>query len=154
MVGEFMNSTIPKYCPTLVKNQYHNGHPDLIPPGMFPNNAVRHASVGIEVKGSRRGSGWQGHNPEASWLMVFVFDSNKQPDKGKGVPARPFRFVRVVGAQLAEEDWKFHGRGEGSKRTITATVLPSGRAKMLANWIYEAATPPRRRTRSGAARRR
>ncbi len=24
MVGEYMNVTIPKYCPTLAKNQYHN----------------------------------------------------------------------------------------------------------------------------------
>jgi hypothetical protein len=30
MVGEFMTSSIPKYCPELSKNQYHNGHPDLI----------------------------------------------------------------------------------------------------------------------------
>ncbi len=29
MVGEFMGSSIPKYCPTIVKNQYHNGHPDI-----------------------------------------------------------------------------------------------------------------------------
>src|SRR5918992_1235671 len=29
IVGEFMSSSIPKHCPTIVKNQYHNGHPDL-----------------------------------------------------------------------------------------------------------------------------
>lgn len=29
IVGEFMNMSIPKYCSKLVKNQYHNGHPDL-----------------------------------------------------------------------------------------------------------------------------
>jgi len=28
IVGEFINISIPKYCPGLVKNQYHNGHPD------------------------------------------------------------------------------------------------------------------------------
>jgi len=38
MVGEFMNITIPKFCSGLVKNQYHNGHPDLIPKNKFPNN--------------------------------------------------------------------------------------------------------------------
>src|ERR1039458_525458 len=31
IVGEFMTATIPKYCKTLVKNTYHNGHPDLVP---------------------------------------------------------------------------------------------------------------------------
>lgn len=36
IVGEFMSANIPKYCRTLVKNRYHNGHPDLIPPGPTP----------------------------------------------------------------------------------------------------------------------
>jgi len=64
IVGEFMNISIPKYCSTLVKNQYHNGHPDLIPRGMFPDDAVQHATEGLEIKGSRHTGGWQGHNPE------------------------------------------------------------------------------------------
>ena len=57
MVGEYMNVTIPKYCPTLAKNQYHNGRPDLIPVGVFANNAVQHSTEGIEIKGSRHLSG-------------------------------------------------------------------------------------------------
>ena len=35
IVGEFIITAIPKHCPTLVKNQYHNGHPNLIPKGHF-----------------------------------------------------------------------------------------------------------------------
>ena len=31
MVGEFMTTTLPKHCGSLVKNLYHNGHPDLVP---------------------------------------------------------------------------------------------------------------------------
>lgn len=46
IVGEFLNMTIPKHYPRLVKNQYHNGHPDLLPNGMFPNNAAQHAQEG------------------------------------------------------------------------------------------------------------
>lgn len=30
IVGEFMTTSIPKFCPTLAKNKYHNGHPDLV----------------------------------------------------------------------------------------------------------------------------
>jgi hypothetical protein len=51
IVGEFMNMSIPKYCSSLVKNLYHNGHPDLIPRGMFLNDAVQYAPEGIEIKG-------------------------------------------------------------------------------------------------------
>ncbi len=138
IVGEFVSSTIPKYCPTLAKNQYHNGHPDLVPTGMFPRNAAQHADEGIEIKGSRRASGWQGHNPEEAWLMVFVFGSNTPPDQARGIEPRPFRFLLVAGARITKSDWRFSGRSETSRRTITASVTRSGYDKMLANWIYRA----------------
>lgn len=138
IVGEFMASAIPKHCPTLVKNQYHNGHPDLIPAGMFPNDAVQYASAGIEIKGSRHTSGWQGHNPEDAWLLVFVFDSSAPPDNAKGILPKPFKFRMVLGAQITKADWNFSGRSETSRRTITASVNRSGYEKMAANWLYRA----------------
>jgi hypothetical protein len=133
IVGEFMNTSIPKHCPTLVKNQYHNGHPDLLPAGMFSDNAAQHAGEGIEVTGSRNLHGWQSHNPEDTWLMVFVFDSNRPVDAAKGIDPKPFRFVRVAGARLKEADWTFSGRTGTSRRTITASVNPTGYDKMMAN---------------------
>ena len=138
MVGEFMGAAIPKYCKTIVRNKYHNGHPDLLPAGKFPGDAILHASEGIEVKGSRHNSGWQGHNAEAMWLMVFVFDSNTSRNAGKGVKPRPFKFLKVSGAQLKKNDWQFSGRSATSRRTITASVKQSGFLKMEANWIYRA----------------
>ena len=138
IVGEFMNMSIPKYCDTLAKNQYHNGHPDLIPNGMFDNNSVQYAPEGIEIKGSRHASGWQGHNPEAVWLVVFHFDSNTSNDIQKGVPPKPFKFIGVYGAMLDKEDWNFSGRSETSRRTIPASVNQNGVSKMKANWIFEA----------------
>lgn len=138
IVGEFMSVGIPKHCPTLVKNQFHNGHPDLIPAGQFAKNAVQHAAEGIEIKGSRYVKGWQGHNPEDTWLMVFVFDSNRPGDAAKEIRPRPFRFLKVLGARLKKADWLFAGRSATSRRTITATVTASGHEKMAANWIYEA----------------
>lgn len=148
MVGEFMASSIPKHCPTIVKNQYHNGHPDMIPKGMFPNDAVQHADEGIEIKGSRYLRGWQGHNPEDTWLMVFAFDSNRPVDAAKGVALKPFKFVMVAGARLTKADWLFAGRSETSRRTITASVTRTGYEKMMANWIYKAPdiTPSERAT--------
>lgn len=136
IVGEFMNAGIPKYCSSVVKNTYHNGHPDIVPVGYFPANAVQHGNEGIEVKGSRYLTGWQGHNPEDTWLMVFVFESNRPNDETKHIAPKPFRFLAVYGAQLTKEDWLFSGRSEQSRRTITASVAKSGYQKMLANWIY------------------
>lgn len=136
MVGEFIVASIPKYCATMVKNTFHNGHPDLLPAGSFPNDACRYGIDGIEVKGSRYLRGWQGHNPESCWLMVFVFDGNRPVDLAQKIPPKPFQFLLVAGAQLTKHDWKFSGRSEGSRRTITASVTPSGYAKMMTNWIY------------------
>ncbi len=138
IVGEFMNISIPKYCPTLVKNRYHNGHPDLVPKGMFPDDAVQYALEGIEVKGSRHATGWQGHNPESVWLVVFHFDSNTSNDRRRGIAPKPFRFMGVYAARLGKEDWAFAGRSATSRRTITASVTRSGVEKMKANWVYQA----------------
>ncbi len=137
IVGEFMAVSIPRYCATLAKNHYHNGHPDLIPAGMFENNAAQYAHKGIEIKASRYLRGWQGHNPENVWLMVFVFDSNRPEDAAKNIAPKPFRFVQVLGAQLTKRDWNFSGRTGASRRTITASVTESGYRKMTRNWIYK-----------------
>ena len=138
MVGEFMGASLPKHCKTVFRNSYHNGHPDIVPAGAYPENAIQHGPEGIEIKGSRYARGWQGHNAEETWLMVFVFECNNSRDVSLGNDPIPFRFVKVVGAKLLESDWQFSGRAEGSRRTITATVKRSGFDKMEANWIYRA----------------
>ena len=136
IVGEFMAETIPKYCKTLARNSYHNGHLDLVPAGRFAGNACQHGTEGIEIKGSRHKSGWQGHNAEDTWLLVFVFDANGSRDSRLKVAPKPFKFLKVVGAQLTKSDWAFSGRSGTSRRTITASVTRTGREKMEANWLY------------------
>ena len=137
MVGEFVASSIPKYCKTVVKNNYHNGHPDLVPSGKFPKDSILHGEYGIEIETSRHLSGWQGHNAEDVWLMVFVFDANTSKDKVSGISDKPFRFLKVYGAQLQKSDWTFSGRSATSRRTITASINRDGFDKMKANWIYK-----------------
>ncbi len=138
VVGEFMGSNIPKYCKTVVKNQYHNGHPDIIPTNQFKNDMCQHGEDGIEIKASRYLRGWQGHNPEKIFLIVFVFDSNRPVDSVKEIPHKQFQFLEVLGAQLEKSDWLYAGRSETSRRTITASVTPKGYQKMSENWIYRA----------------
>jgi hypothetical protein len=138
MVGEFMTAGIPKYCKTVVKNNYHNGHPDMLPAGKYKNDMAQHAGHdGIEVKASRYLKSWQGHNPEDAWLMVFVFESGRPSDVVKKIEPKSFRFLMVVGALLQKADWLFAGRSATSRRTITASVTKTGYKKMMANWIYK-----------------
>lgn len=136
MVGEFMGAAIPKHCKTVFRNSYHNGHPDIVPADAYPENAIQHGPEGIEIKGSRKPSGWQGHNAEETWLMVFVFHCNSSRDASRGVEPKSFRFRKVIGAKLLKSDWQFAGRSATSRRTITASVKRSGYDKMEANWIY------------------
>jgi len=132
-VGELMVVNIAKFCPTITKNKYHNGYPDLIPVGHYPGDSAQHGDVGIEVKASHYIRGWQGHNAEDGQLMVFMFDSNRPNDK---TAPMPFRFLAVATAFLSKSDWSFSGRKGASRRTITASVTDAGRQKMLANWVY------------------
>lgn len=141
LVGEFVNATIPRYCPTLAKNVYHNGYPDLIPRGYFPGDAVQHGDQGIEVKASRYPRGWQGHNKEEGWLMVYVFDAARPADVATATVLAPFRFLGVYAAHLDEDDWTFAGRSATSRRTITASVNERGYRKMAANWVYKETAP-------------
>jgi hypothetical protein len=140
IVGEFMTANLPRYCSTLIKNSNHNGHPDLLPKGMYPGDSALHAAEGIEIKASRYIQGWQGHNPEKAWLMVFCFEANRIRDSSSGISPTPFRFTKVVGAKLSKNDWQFSGRSSTSRRTITASVKRSGFEKMEHNWIYRAPT--------------
>lgn len=144
IVGEFLAWSLPRHCSTLAKNRYHNGHPDLLPKGRFSNDAAQHANEGIEIKASRYFRGWLGHNPEETWLLVFVFDSNRPRDSEHD--RRPFSFQLVAGAQLLKDDWLFAGRSATSRRTITASVTRSGYEKLMANWIYRS---PKVRAESG-----
>jgi hypothetical protein len=152
MVGDYVVAGIPKYCAGLAKNWYHNGHPDLLPAGKYAGDSIQYGDAGIEVKASRYSRGWQGHNAENCWLMVFVFDSNRPLDSRQGNPPRPFRFLQVVGAELAKEDWKEQPRGKGKRRTPTASVLQSGYKKMMANWIYNDRPPQVARKGAGTVK--
>lgn len=103
-MSEFMAESLPKHCAALVRNTYHNGHPDFVPAGRFPDESAQHAGEGIEIKASRYGKAWQGRNAEDTWLMVFVFASNRPVDSRSGAAPRRFQFVKIIGARLTRED--------------------------------------------------
>ena len=134
VISEMVVQSTSKQSASLIRNQYHNGRPDLLPRGRYPENAVLRGEEGVEVKASRNDGGWQGHNIESGWITIFQYqvDLGTQPVEER----QPTRFVRVLIARLDEEDWSFSGRREGSRRTITASILRSGKEKLLANALY------------------
>ncbi len=131
LVSELLVSAVSKQSTALVKNKWHNGRPDLIPTGRYEGDRCQRGDEGIEVKASKRDGSWQGHNKENGWLMLcqFAVDASDGPVEGR----KPLKVVRVLCAELNEDDWTFSGRNEGSRRTPTATI---SKAKLVAGVVY------------------
>jgi hypothetical protein len=117
----------------LERNIKIGGYPDLIPHNKYLNNSVLRGE-GIEIKCSKQRGGWQGHNPEVGWILIFRYsiDSETQPITER----TPTEIIEVLCANLTEEDWQFSGRSETSRRTITASIIKSGMEKLRSNIIY------------------
>ena len=68
-----------------MENRYHNGHPDLIVNGVYPNDSVKAGEEGIEVKSTRkRGGAVDTHGARKQWMCVFVYrvDNETEPRRG------------------------------------------------------------------------
>jgi hypothetical protein len=134
VVSELVVQSLSKQSVTLTANQWHNGRPDLVPTGLYGDTGILRGEEGVEVKASRHESGWQGHNPETGWIMIFQYRIDLITDP---VEARdPTIFERVLCAYLDEADWSFSGRSGASRRTITASIRKSGTEKLRANPVY------------------
>jgi hypothetical protein len=134
VVSELIVESVSSQSRAVVKNQYHNGRPDLVPRGLYAGDSVLRGEEGIEVKASRNASGWQGHNVESGWIMIFQYevDVTTEPVELRA----PSRLVRVLCARLHEADWSFSGRGSTSRRTITASIVQSGYEKLTRRPVY------------------
>ena len=78
IISEFLVKNIARASQTLEANMKIGGHPDLLPKGYYTSNSVLKGDEGIEVKSSIQPRGWQGHNPETCWLMIFRYAIGKQ----------------------------------------------------------------------------
>jgi hypothetical protein len=135
LISEILVKNLDKNSTTLVRNKKVGGHPDLILKGRYPNDEALRAEEGIEIKSSKQKGGWQGHNPEECWLMVFryILGDSSSPIYER----KPIEFVQVLAAKLSISDWSFSGRRGTSRRTITASITASGMDKLRSNPIYQ-----------------
>jgi len=135
LLSELLVKGLAGECPTLRRNEKVGGHPDLIPADLYKAGGILRAAEGVEIKASRQPGGWQGHNPERCWLMVFRYVIPEDHDSAKA--ATRLSFVQVLCAELDENDWSFSGRSDTSRRTITASVTQSGMHKLRSNPVYQ-----------------
>ena len=132
IISEFLVKNIARASTTLEANLKVGGHPDLLPKGHYSSNLVLKGDEGIEVKSSIQGGGWQGHNPEDCWLMVFRYVVGEQGDDSKV----PLTFIEILCAKVEKSDWSFSGRKGSSRRTPTASITASGVEKLRRNFLY------------------
>jgi hypothetical protein len=136
MISEVLVKNLANNSHTLARNRKVGGHPDLIPRGKYPNDEVLRGDEGIEVKTSKQPGGWQGHNPEDAWILIFRYIE----DEREGITPlerKPLEFVQVLCAYIKREEWSFSGRSSTSRRTITASITEAGMDKLRSNPVYQ-----------------
>ena len=85
---------IARVSSSLEANVRIGGYPDLLPRGRYTSSLMLKCDEGIEVKASVQEGGWQGHNPEDCWVMVFRYAVGKQG----GAEIVPLTFLEILAA--------------------------------------------------------
>jgi len=133
LITDMLTSSLAKHSRTLVANQYHNGHPDLLVGGAYPGDAAMSAERGVEVKRTRKpGGGVDMHGSRPQTICVFVYrvDSVTQPVDERA----PMQFREVYIQSVLPQDFRHNARGELGTRT--ATLHKEGLIKLRSNWVY------------------
>ncbi len=138
-VGNVATEELANVSDSLIVNQKPDGFPDLLPLDNDDYAAqdydIHHGDEGIETKCSKSNGGWQAHNNESAWFIVFRYTRGDPEETIEDM--EPIRFVQVLAANLDEDDWSHSGRSDESRRTITSSIVGSGMHKLRSNPIYE-----------------
>jgi hypothetical protein len=133
MISDMLTASLAKHSRTLCQNRYHNGHPDLVVAGQYPNDSVQAGEYGVEIKTTRKSGGAvDTHGARKQWMCVFVYkvDCETEPAKDRA----PTKFTEVYLAEVELNDFRRNARGElGTK---TATLHADGVKKLRESWVY------------------
>lgn len=136
LVSRAVVDNIARQARSLSMNGYHNGYPDLVPSGVYPNDKAQHGDQGgLEVKASRSETSWQAHGPRAGWFLVVQFEIDEREDIAKQ-HREPTRILAAMVAELALDDWAWAPAREGRIRSGTASVKPSGHVKLRSGAVW------------------
>lgn len=133
VLSDMLTASLAKHSRVLIENQYFNGHPDLIVQGIYPGNAVKAGTEGIEIKTTRKtGGAVDTHGARNQWMCVFVYDLDTETEPARD--RKPMRFTEIYLGHVSVEDFRRNPRGELGTRT--ATLHRDGIKKLRENWIY------------------
>ncbi|HYR57377.1 MAG TPA: hypothetical protein VEO95_02060 [Chthoniobacteraceae bacterium] len=133
LLSDLLTASIAKHSRTLTENEHFNGHPDLLVKGVYPNDAAKAGTEGVEIKTTRKAGGAvDTHGAREQWMAVFVYaiDGLTEPARDR----RPLRFTEVYLGHVTIEDFRRNPRGELGTRT--ATLHREGILKLRQSWVY------------------
>ena len=133
ILSDMVTASLAKHSRVLTENTYFNGHPDLVVQGVYPDNAVKAGSQGVEIKTTRKkGGAVDTHGARDQWMCVFVYrvDNETEPASDR----QPMTFAEVYLSEVSMEDFRRNPRGELGTRT--ATLDRHGIRKLRQNWLY------------------
>lgn len=135
LIGNIATESLAETSDALVHNQKDDGWPDLLPVDHYDDFEQMYGEEGIETKCSMASGGWNAHNNEEGWFVIFRYRRGDEDDDPEDM--EPVRFVQVLAAYLDLDDWSHSGRTDESRRTITSAVQESGMDKLRSNPVYE-----------------
>ncbi len=133
LISDMVAASMARHSRVLVENRYHNGHPDLIVNGVYPDDAVKAGEQGVEVKSTRKpGGAVDTHGAREQWMCVFVYsvDNETEPAAARA----PMKFTEIYLGHVAVGDFRRNPRGELGTRT--ATLDKHGIRKLRSSWVY------------------
>jgi len=133
MISDMLTASVAKHSRSLVENQQHNGHPDLVLRGIYPDDAVKAGSQGVEIKTTlKRGGVVDTHGGRDQWMCVFVYETDRV---GKPTSKRePMQFREVYLAKVSASDFRVNERGPLGTRT--SALARDGATILRQNWVY------------------
>lgn len=133
MLSDMLTASVARHSRTLCQNSYHNGHPDLIVKGRYPNDMIQSGTDGVEIKTTRkRGGAVDTHGARDQWMCVFVYEIDTVTEPAQDRKATRFTEVYLAGVTI--DDFRKNARGELGTRT--ATLHKQGVQKLRSSWLY------------------
>ena len=133
VLSDMLTASLAKHSRVLAENQYFNGHPDLIVQGIYPDNAVKAGTEGVEIKTTRKAGGAVDmHGARDQWLCVFVYTIDAQSEPV--LDRRAMMFTELYLGRVRTADFRKNPRGELGTRT--ATLHKDGIRRLRTSWLY------------------
>jgi hypothetical protein len=133
LLSDLLTASIAKHARALTQNGYFNGHPDLVVKGVYPDDAVKAGTEGVEIKTTRKSGGAvDTHGARDQWMAVFVYEVDTKTEPARDRRAMTFTEIYLGKVEIA--DFRKNPRGELGTRT--ATLHREGILKLRSNWIY------------------